>query len=175
MQDDCTASVVRYKCLGFLGHPSYRVGDDGTFWKLVGGVWCRRKATKEPKYGYRVVSTWDGVVQKMHKLHRLILEAFVGPCPEGMESRHLDGDPDNNKLDNLAWGTKLENHDDRRRHGNTPTGEKNHGAKLTERMVREIRELSTKGLSRNELGRRFGMSRAQISRIVTGVGWRHVK
>lgn len=50
-------------------------------------------------------------------IHQLVLEAFVGLAPEGMECRHLDGDPDNNFLSNLAWGTRTENAQDSIRHG----------------------------------------------------------
>jgi hypothetical protein len=44
-----------------------------------------------------------------HGVHRLVLEAFVGPCPEGMQGCHRDDDPANNRLDNLEWGTPKQN------------------------------------------------------------------
>jgi hypothetical protein len=50
-------------------------------------------------------------------VHALVLEAFVGPRPPGMECRHLDGDPKNNRLENLCWGTRTENIEDALRHG----------------------------------------------------------
>ena len=50
-------------------------------------------------------------------VHRLVLEAFVGPCPEGQECCHNDGDPTNNNLSNLRWGSPTENAFDRVRHG----------------------------------------------------------
>jgi hypothetical protein len=55
--------------------------------------------------------------------HQMVMEAFVGPCPEGMEVRHLDGDASNPALFSpsgerrLAWGTKSENNFDEVRHG----------------------------------------------------------
>jgi hypothetical protein len=48
--------------------------------------------------------------------NHLVLEAFLGPRPEGMECRHLDGDRANCRLDNLRWGTHSENERDKRRH-----------------------------------------------------------
>lgn len=45
-------------------------------------------------------------------VHSLVLEAFTGPCPEGMEARHLDDNPTNNRLENLVWGTRSENSQD---------------------------------------------------------------
>lgn len=50
-------------------------------------------------------------------VHALVLEAFVGPRPRGGVARHLDGNPKNNTLGNLAWGTVLENAADRQGHG----------------------------------------------------------
>jgi len=50
-------------------------------------------------------------------VHELVLIAFVGPRPPGQETRHLDGDPANNRLDNLCWGTRSENNRDAVRHG----------------------------------------------------------
>jgi hypothetical protein len=49
--------------------------------------------------------------------HQAVLYAFVGPRPDGMETRHLDGNPSNNHLSNLTWGTKAENAQDILRHG----------------------------------------------------------
>lgn len=54
-------------------------------------------------------------------VHRLVLAAFVGPCPSGQEVRHLDGDPANNKLENLAYGTRSENVRDMLAQGRHPT------------------------------------------------------
>lgn len=50
-------------------------------------------------------------------VHRLVLAAFVGPCPDGTEGCHWDGDPSNNHISNLYWGTKSQNTYDRIRHG----------------------------------------------------------
>lgn len=50
-------------------------------------------------------------------VHRLVTAAFIGPCPEGMQVRHLDGNPVNNALSNLAYGTPAEDHQDKLRHG----------------------------------------------------------
>jgi len=49
-------------------------------------------------------------------VHRLVLEAFVGTRPAGRQCRHLNGDPIDNRLENLAWGTDEENFADKRSH-----------------------------------------------------------
>ncbi|MBN6037453.1 NUMOD4 motif-containing HNH endonuclease [Amycolatopsis sp. 195334CR] len=45
-------------------------------------------------------------------VHKLVLTAFVGPRPEGLEARHLDGNPAHNALVNLCWGSSKENAQD---------------------------------------------------------------
>lgn len=70
--------------------------------------------------GYSMVQLSVGDKGKHHLIHRLVLLAFVGECPEGMEVRHLDGVRSNNRLANLAYGTKSENQRDRIRHGTSP-------------------------------------------------------
>lgn len=50
-------------------------------------------------------------------VHTLVMSAFSGPRPEGMEVCHNNGDPTDNRLENLRYGTASENHLDRVRHG----------------------------------------------------------
>jgi hypothetical protein len=55
-------------------------------------------------------------------VHRGVLLAFEGPCPPGHVCRHLDDNPANNKFDNLKWGTKKENAEDRIKNAPTKPG-----------------------------------------------------
>lgn len=67
--------------------------------------------------GYQqVYSSVDGV-RGYHLVHRLVLEAFVGPCPEGMEACHNNGDRSDNRLENLRWDTHENNTSERAIHG----------------------------------------------------------
>jgi hypothetical protein len=63
------------------------------------------------------VGLYSGGARRMFLIHRLVLEAFVGPCPDGMEACHYDDDPDNNHLSNLRWDTRLANRADLVRNG----------------------------------------------------------
>ena len=79
-----------------------------------------------PKTGYhRVCFSRAGQHYDMY-IHRLVLEAFVGPCPDGLEARHWDGDPANNRLGNLFWGTHSENQQDTLRYGRNPRANRTH-------------------------------------------------
>lgn len=53
-----------------------------------------------------------------HRIHQIVLMAFVGPCPDGLEVRHLNGIKTDNRLENLQYGTKWENVQDILKHGN---------------------------------------------------------
>lgn len=76
-----------------------------------------RKTYAHPKTGHLAVRLRSRDRVFRSGVHQLVLEAFVGPRPEGHEGCHHDGDPTNNRLDNLHWGTKSENNLDRVRHG----------------------------------------------------------
>jgi hypothetical protein len=104
-------------------------------------------------------------------LHSVILETFVGPRPEGLMGRHLDGNPSNNKLSNLRWGTAEENYDDRRGHGAENDGMRNGRAKLTDDQVRAIRSSDDRYV---DLAARYGVAVITISRIRRRVNWRHL-
>jgi len=67
----------------------------------------------------------DGV-QRSRMIYQIMMEAFVGPYPEGMEIRHLDGDPANCALENLRYGTRSENRRDSVVHGTHYQSKKTH-------------------------------------------------
>ncbi len=155
------------------GRPGYEASRDGA-------VRSRRAGLRELKQiigkdGYRYVFTYAGGRGTMRKLwvHHAVLMAFVGPRPDGQEARHLDGDPANNALSNLAWGTPLENAEDKRSHDTMPVGERSASAKLTEEQVLEIRSLHGT-VSLRALGQRFGVSHTAIRRAALGIKWSHL-
>lgn len=106
--------------------PAYAVSDDGTIWTRrinlgrgnyrIGNTWRPMKPTRS-RSGHYVFNVCGYGKPHQRYVHRTILEAFVGPCPEGMECCHADGDPSNNKLENLRWDTRISNIRDSMRHG----------------------------------------------------------
>ncbi|UXO93890.1 HNH endonuclease [Pseudanabaena phage Pan2] len=68
--------------------------------------------------GYLTVTLGAESGPKNYKLHKLVATAFLGEPKEGQEVRHLDGNPQNNAIENLAWGTHSENMQDQIAHGN---------------------------------------------------------
>lgn len=134
------------------------------------------------KNGYFVVQLKQGCSVLSH-IHRLVLESFVSLCPKGMECRHLDGNPGNNNLPNLKWGTRSENQQDSIRHGTKychfqsgkqmNNGVNNPMAKLSEDQVRQIKKL--KGiLSQAKRAKMFGVSPSAIQNIDDNRTWENI-
>ena len=104
--------------IGFEGR--YQVSNDGIVLSVIsGGLILKHyvRVTGHLAYG---LSDANGKAH-MRYGHRLVLEAFVGPRPPGRECCHRDGNPANNHVSNLYWGTSAENRQDSIRHG-THTG-----------------------------------------------------
>ncbi len=175
---------VRY--LPVAGFAGYHIGDDGSVWsaRLKNGNlkedWHRLSTSVRERSRYATVCFRAGPCGSKGKshvryVHRLVLEAFVGPCPEGMECRHLDGNPRNNRVENLRWGTHRENRQDMERHGTKLMGERCHSAKMNETCIRAIRHLHDQlGLTQNELAAAFGLTQNTVYKIVNGETWKHV-
>jgi hypothetical protein len=100
--------------------------------------------------------------------HSMVLSAFVGERPEGLITRHLNGNPRDNRLANLAWGTPAENGSDQRRHGRSPAGERNGSAKLTLGDVAAIRASS---LPATYLCQFYGVTPVAIQKVKRGETW----
>lgn len=66
-------------------------------------------------------------------IHCLVLEAFIGPRPDGHQASHLDGDRTNNRLDNMRWETRSQNNRRKYQHGTMPVGDR-HFPELTNEL-----------------------------------------
>jgi hypothetical protein len=109
-------------------------------------------------------------------VHRLVCAAFHGPCPTPEHQVcHNDGTRDNNREDNLRWGTATDNNRDTSIHGRSMRGEKCHRARLTDEIVRDIRRRVSAGERQSELARAYGIRDSHVSRIVARKQWGHVE
>ena len=66
----------------------------------------------------------DGKTGRGYRVHRLVMAAFVGPCPAGMEVCHNNGDATDNRLSNLRYDTRAANIRDCIDQGNNVNAEK---------------------------------------------------
>lgn len=126
------------------------------------------------KDGYARVPLWREGVSKYAFVGRLVLEAFVGPCPFGMECCHEDGIPANNVANNLRWDTHVANAADKVGHGTAQRGEKVGNSKLTDEKISAIRDGLLSGMTGVALAKKFNVTTATISRVKLGQSWSHV-
>ena len=148
------------------GFPGYEVSDTG----LVRSP-NRLLSLKPNNHGYCNVALWrDGKKVRRH-VHNLVLEAFVGPRPEGQFGCHNDGVRTNNSLSNLRWDTASANQLDRHKHGTMCRGSENYKTHLTEADVLEIRRQAHAGVPFQEIADKFGLSKGSTGNIATGRSW----
>jgi hypothetical protein len=190
---------------GFPGYERTRLGEYRS-WRHAKG---RRSAPYPIKpslvKGYLVVYLYDaGSHKRTVSVARGVLEDKVGPCPVGMECRHLDGVKLNNSPGNLCWGTPTENTEDKRRHGtmpagmrsgmNTKPGSRSYGSRngsrtrperrprgarhanalLDEARVAKIIARLRRGERPKDIGADFGVSESCVEMIKYGYTWKHV-
>lgn len=166
-------SDVEYKTIDRF--PGYRFGSDGSVWSSVRYPSWKIMYPFVAKTGHlRVGLTMRGK-QTSYFVHRLILEAFVGPRPDKEEGCHFpDRNPANNAISNLRWGTKKSNMADQLIHGTRCRGERNGNATLTEVEIIDIRNKYADGYLQIEIAEEYGIYQSRVSAIVMRKIWRHV-
>lgn len=125
----------------------------------------------EHGHGYLAVFLYRDGVRTKRKLHRLVLESFVGSSPDGWVARHLNGNPSDNRLCNLAWGTSSENAQDRNFHGTNNKPENAADTKLIPSDIPLIRSLAAQGFSSRQIAKRFQTSHTTVQKIIRGERW----
>lgn len=130
------------------------------------------------EYGHCQIRFYKNGKQYTRDLHRLIAELFI-PNPEGYPLvRHLDGDPINNDVNNLAWGTYKDNAEDSIRHGTfryrprTFTSDELARSINTNRTPVEAIDIVTgerlSFRSQAEAARKLGLSQGNIAMVLSG-------
>lgn len=149
--------------------PGYFASDDGHIWRDG-----RQLAERSNGKGYLQVSlSIEGEVSDRY-VHRLVCEAYQGPCPREHECRHLDGARNNNVPTNLQWSTKGVNEADKIVHGTLVSGERNGQAKLTEAMVIEARRRVAAGEQIKTVAEDFKVRAGRLRDAVRGKKWSHL-
>lgn len=164
---------------------NYAIGDDGSVWtrKTVGPQinfqpWKRLRfyedwETKPGNLPYLRVSLSDGKGY-WYRVHLVVLAIFRGPRPEGMVARHLNGNCQDNRLLNLAWGTRQQNKVDQLEHGRALRGARTNRTPLTEDDVRRIRTLRGVSTAR-DIASHYGVGRGCIYGIWQRQRWWYVE
>ena len=148
------------------GWPGYFVTKTGEVWSSRSNKGWRKLKPGLYK-GHHGVCLSDGKGHaQSFSVASLVLVAFVGPRPLGMQACHTNGVNDDDRLENLRWDTPTENHADRIRHGRTP------GRKLTQEQAEEIRHSSK---SQRELAKIYGVSQRVIFHVIHKDTYKGVK
>lgn len=107
------------------------------------------------------------------RVHQLVLESFIGPCPAGHEALHANDIKGDNTLSNLSWGTKSDNQRDAIRNGRSPIGEHRRNAKLKNSDIPTIR-VRLNIDSCYTISQDYNVSENAIRNIKLGISWSHV-
>lgn len=184
----CQETIPEFPLVGGIefrhcpNHVGYAVDSSGRLWscRIKGKrakriVYAKQWKQMSPVYdtggylGIRIRRN-DGVYV-MRLIHQLVLEAFVGPKPVGMEACH---DPDrtrtNNSVSNLRWGTRSDNQKDAVRHGTSSAIRKGEDAahvKLSNQQVRAVYAAAQR-LSQRKVAAMFGISKSHVAHIIHG-------
>jgi hypothetical protein len=145
--------------------PKYQVSNFGRVRGARG--WILKPIFRNTYHAVNLFPTKDR--SKMENIHVLVLQAFVGPRPDGYHGCHWDGDKSNNCLGNLRWATVKENIADQKRHGTFVSGVRNGRSKLTQEQVDQIRSEyrpRQNGYGSAALAKKYGASPTTIKRIL---------
>lgn len=156
-----------------VGYPNYAVSDLGRVHSLPrryvpGGI-----LTPWPdEDGWLHVTIYRDGRGKKPYVHRLVAEAFIGPCPPGMETCHGP----NGKLDNRAVHLYYDTHarnvgPDKHRDGSFLTGEAHQNAVLTMTIVSESRRRYAERESVKALAAEFGVNWRTLDQAIQGRTW----
>ncbi len=158
--------------------PDYQITKYGRVWSKprngTRGGWIQSFVGVK---GYVFINLYnkEGIHQK--RIHRLVLETFVGPCPSNMEACHYNNIKTDNYLDNLRWDTKSANIKEAVLCGSHPSahqdGESNPCAKLTTDKIQVIRYLrNVAKFTLKEIAWQFNVHLVTIWKICMEKSWR---
>ena len=117
------------------------------------------KPVADKQTGHMRIGLWKNSKRRVLYVHRLVMEAFVGECLNGMEVCHNDGDSANNRLDNLRYDTRHENMIDASKINRHPA------QKLSVEDVIEIRKKLAAGENQYQIAKDYGVGQYAISAI----------
>jgi hypothetical protein len=162
-------------------HPGYYISNTGRVFSTRGKAPREMSPWPNGQGGYhRLTLRSSSGKPRTLLVHRLVALAFLPPAPPRKPLvRHLDGNPSNNNVGNLAWGDHADNYADSVRHGTAkaPCGEEHGLSKLTRADVKKLRELMRRpheDWTYASLARELGVSPITVSRAMKSETWCHL-
>lgn len=163
-------------CPSFPGYSATEFGEVISHRRRVGRQWII-----DPNYanklsgtlgaqGYRYVGVRTLLKPRIIRFHVVVTDAFYGPRPEGMLTRHLDGDKLNNCITNLAYGTNRENYEDAVVHGAFGDDFRS----LSDQVVVDMLKAHAKGVSAIWLADVIGCGKTTVLNVLHGLTYKHI-
>lgn len=153
----------------------YEVSDLGNVRSLNFHSTGMTRALRVQRYKYASVKLANRGQISRRLIHRLVAEAFLGPCAVGHQVNHRDGNKHNNAATNLEYCTASEN----RRHAfstglQSHHGESHNNSKLTDSDVVGIRARAAAGEHHSVIAHDFGVHKSTVSDLARGKRWPHI-
>lgn len=164
--------------------PRYFVTPDGVVYHQSRTGVVTKRRLQPMKDGHLAICISRNGKKRLRLVHHLVAFTFLPPRTNpSHEVRHLNGDPADNKVDNLKWGTHKENGEDMVRHrtcgawtrpDSTKRGDQVFGSKINDFIAREILVVKRPGVTRARLARFYGVSVSIVKDVLAGRTWAHV-
>lgn len=163
--DNYNTNTENWKDLkGYEGR--YKIGSNG---EIVNNKGLLMKQHLDGD-GYNIISLYNGK-GKTFRVHRLVVESFIGDVPDGMQVNHIDYNRANNHVENLEIVTRLENV--RHSYDRTVKANSKGNPKITRKEVNEIRDkYSTGEYTRAELCKMYGLKRSAMANLLNKISWK---
>lgn len=126
------------------------------------------------KFGYLIVTLSVDGKHYTRTVHKLVAEAFIGKRNKGDVIRHLDGDPKNNHISNLSYGSQKQNMQDAIKHGTVERGEKRYNAKLSNEDITRMKMDISNGMKSVEVSKKYGVSEIYVCKVINNTRWKNI-
>lgn len=153
------------------GYEDYVVYNDGTIFSLKSKT---NMSLQKDANGRLLVKLCKGKDDtKMHSVSRLVAKHFIPNTLNKLEVNHIDGNIENNKVENLEWVNPKENIQHKiHQLGKDHRGSRNGMAKLNLEQVEKIKQLYSSGYKQKQLGKMFNITQGKISKVVNGKSYK---
>lgn len=126
------------------------------------------------QFGYFVVTLSKNGNRYTRTVHKLVAEAFFGVRKSGDVVRHLDGNPQNNNVSNLAYGSQKQNMQDAIKHGTVERGEQRYNAKLSNDDILKMKSDIANGMRSVDVSKKYGVSQIYVCKVINNTRWKSI-